>query len=214
MDVTISVKGLTETIRELISVDRDQIPFATAKALTLTAKSRQKLVQATLGQRFILRREAWARQGVRIEPATKTKLQAVIKDINPYMALQEEGGQKLPMHGSKVAVPLTGARPTPRALIREENLPAAVMANGGFIRGNIMYRVVLKAGRRKAVSRAIGGIREAANWARKIIAMYALVPHASVKKRYGFEQTVTQGVVDEFRRNFEVTFEEARKTAK
>jgi hypothetical protein len=216
MDVRISVAGIIETRKDLVDCGSNQAPFAIAKALTLTAKSRQAKVQQGLGSRFILRRASFIKSGVRIEPATKTKLQAVVKDINPFMERQETGGTKLPTHGSMVAVPLSGARPSPRSLISPENMPAAVMQRGGFIRTvggrSIMYAVAFKAGRRKRdkFTKQLG----AANWSRKIVPMYVLVHSATVRPRYEFEKTVTTGIEDEFAQNLEQTFAEARRTAK
>jgi hypothetical protein len=216
MEARISVTGIIETRADFADCGSNQMPFAIAKALTMTAKSRQGRVRQGMGSRFILRRAAFIKSGVRIEPATKTKLQAVVKDINPFMERQETGGQKLPTHGSMVAVPLSGARPSPRSLIQPENMPAAVMQRGGFIRTSggksIMYAVAFKAGRRKRdkFTKQLG----AAQWSRKIVPMYALVPRAEVRPRYDFEKTVVTGIEDEFAQNFEQTFAEARRTAK
>jgi hypothetical protein len=216
MEVRISVAGVIETRADFADCGSNQAPFAIAKALTLTAKSRQGKVQAGLGSRFILRRAGFIKAGVRIEPATKTKLQAVVKDINPFMERQETGGAKLPTHGSMVAVPLSGARPTPRSLIQPQNMPAAVMQRGGFIRSNgrasVMYAVAFRAGRRRRDK--FTGQLGAAKWSRKIVPMYALVPSAEVKPRYDFVKTVTDRVGDEFAQIFEQTFTEARRTAK
>jgi hypothetical protein len=213
MNFVISVVGLKETIRDFVSVDRDQVPFARAVALTRTAKDAQGVVQKSLGSRFVLRRASWSRANVRIEPATKTKPYAVVKDTFAPMGLQETGGSKVPMHGSKVAVPLSGVRPwNSRKLIDAQDLPAAVMEQGGFIRGNIMYRVTFKAGRRRGLSKAIGGIQAVGNWSRKVVPMYALVDRANIRPRYGFVDQV-RTVVGNFATHFEQAFKEARGKA-
>lgn len=208
------VRGANETRAELTDIERSQLPFATARALTKTVQQAQSFVRGDLlPAHFTLRRPTWAKQGVRITPATKQKLEASVQDINPYMGLQQTGGEKIP-YGNYLAVPLSGARPTPRSLVSADNLPHAVMERGGFIRGNVMYAVAFKAGRRGRVSRAIGGIQKAANWERKVVPMYALVKRAVLRPRYEFVEKVSEAAQAHFDVNFAESFQQAVRTAK
>jgi hypothetical protein len=210
----IQVVGLKELKAEMDDIRANQLPFATAKSLTKTAGDAQDVVRREiLPARFTLRSPAFIKAGVRIAPATKTKLEAAVQDIDKFMDLQETGGVKIP-YGSAIAVPLSGARPTLRSVIAKENYPHEVMARGGFIRGNVMYAVAFKQGRRGRVAKGIFGIQRAATWERKIVPMYVLVKRAAIKPRYGFEASVLATVQKNFQTNFNTAFAQAVRTAK
>jgi hypothetical protein len=212
--VRVSIQNMDQVQAELRDINANQVPFATALALTKTAQGGQlKVRNDILPRQFTLRRVSWAKQGIRIQAATKQKLEATVQDINPYMDLQETGGDKLP-YGSAIAVPLSGARPTLGALIADSDRPHAVMARGGFIRNGIMYAVALKAGRRGSIGKGIKGISKAASWDKQIVPMYALVPRASIKPRYGFADAMKQVVEETFAQNFSTAFAQAVRTAK
>lgn len=219
MIVSVKIEGLEEAKAAMRERRKSQLPYAIARALTLTVKAKQPVIWALLPREFVIRRAAWARSGIRITPALKTKFEAVIEDINKYMGLQETSGSKLPKFGAYVAVPLRGARATPRALVRSEDLPHAIMQRGGFIREKsngklIMYRVAFKAGRRKKLSRSIVGISEGGNWSRQIVPMYALVKSAHVPARYHFVENVQRDLEGEFARQFDAAWKEAERTAR
>lgn len=212
--ITVHIDNLKEIQAEMGAIGSDQLPYATALALTKTAQAGQAKVRSdVLPQHFTLRRAAWLKQNIRVEPATKTNLVSTVRDTYLAMVLQEAGGTKIPF-GQFIAVPLKGARPSITSLIAPENLPAAVIANGGFINGNILYAVTLQAGRRGALKRGIKGISRAASWSRQIIPMYALVPRAYVPARYGFEPAVVQVVQNTFPDNFHEAFQKAVRTAR
>lgn len=214
----VELQGFDKFVRGLQQLQREQVPFATMYATTLTAKQAQLAIQeGVLPMHFILRRKKWMQQGVRVEPATKAKLEAVVKDIHSFMTLQEVGGEKRPRYGKMLAIPLKrgGARPTPTTVIKKENLPGAVMATGrGFIRGNIMYlrHKHYKRAKRVSIVRGPGAMRTKVV-RDKIVAMYALAPEASLKPRYEFAPGVKESVEKGFGKNFRVAFEHAVNTA-
>src|SRR4051794_5148248 len=114
-ELDITVNGEQAFANTIDDLALSQVPFALAKSLTKTAQNRQTAVRDAIGDgRFILREPVFIRAGVRIEPATKTNLVARIKDIDAFMQLQETGGQKVSRYGKLLAIPLSGARPTPR----------------------------------------------------------------------------------------------------
>lgn len=206
----IQIQNLKQVQDEFRDIGANQIPFATAKALTRTAQDGQKVIQNNvLGARFTIRRASWAKSGIRITAATKQLLQAIVEDINKYMALQETGGEKLP-YKQYIAVPLSGARPSLSAIVSDDNKPAAVMARGGFIRGNVMYAVSYARGQRR-LSRTKGGYRSAQL---QVVPMYALVHQARIKPRYGFQPAVVEVVEKNFDANFKDAFQAAVRTAK
>ena len=202
MNVTVKVEGLKELQRELGIVGRDGVGFAAVVMLSrLALGARDQIRRAILPQHFTLRRPSFLKQGVRAIRATKQTLESFVEDIDPFMVLQEEGGEKIP-YKEFLAIPLVGARPTLRALIRPEDRPDAVMQQGGFIRGQIMYRpevvhAILKGGRR-----AVGKRLAAAADRGGIVPMYALVKSAHIPKRYGMQEAVEQFVEENYRAEF------------
>lgn len=218
MRIGIKIEGLAEAKAAMRERRKSQLPYAIAVGLTRTVKAKQAVIWALLPQEFIIRRPGWARSGIRITPALKTRFEAVIQDINEYMGRQQTGGAKLPKFGRYVAVPLRGAKASPRSLVRAEDSPHSVMERGGFIREKsngklIMYRVAFKAGAHRRLSSAIAGITSS-SWSRQVVPMYALVSSASVPKRYHFIENVQRDLEGEFARQFERAWEEAERTAR
>jgi hypothetical protein len=197
--ITLTITNVQELATQLGAIASDQLPYVTAVALTKTAKGAQQAIQTqVLPAHFELRRTAWMQRNIRVEPATKAKPLAIVKDTYAPMGLQESGGVKLP-YKQFLAVPLKGARPSPRAL--PSPLPHEVMAMGGFIRGQVMYLPAYKGKSRNA---RLGLTRHAPGQAfsRDIIPMYALVPRANIPAIYGFEPAVMRTVVETFAANF------------
>jgi hypothetical protein len=195
LDIRIKV-DVKAAIKEINDIARNQVPFVTALALTRTAQKAQEAVRKILPDHFIIRRKAWASGGIRIEPATKANLMAVVKDINPYMGLQEFGGIKFPM-GKNIAVPLKGARASRRSGISEHNKPKELLHGGrGFI-------VTLVKGGRQFICVWRGP--------RKGLAfMYVLIPKAEIRAVYGFAETVQTTAQRVFSAAFAAAWEEVR----
>jgi len=192
----VQIDGMDDLARSLDAMP-DQLRFAQAMTLTRLAQDGQASVRASLPEKFIIRRQAWAEGGIVITPATKTNLQSEVADRNSYMVLQESGGEKIP-YKQYLAIPLAGARATPSALIRPDDMPAAVMARGGFIRSNaqgvgIMFlpaQIFHRERRRRGMIGPVNATKE-----NQLRPMYALVKRAEVPARYGMEETVA-AVVD------------------
>jgi hypothetical protein len=239
------VKGIEEFAARLTAVERTQVPFTVVLGLTKLAQRGEKAVESELPSRFTLRRPDWAYSGVRAVPATKNTYYSAVRDINRYMELQETGGEKLPFK-NKVAVPLSGARPTKTALIRAEDRPHAVLFGGphqaswkrhkggvftkytsGFIRGNILYRVVqtVQGGTRgKRRKHGSGPLLPGGDFSvpgpsfgrqkNRIVPMYALVPRANVPSRYHFVDTVRTVVEQYWQTDFREAWQRAIATMK
>jgi len=183
-----------------------ELPIATATMLSrLAASSQSRIRRINLPSAFTLRRPAWARSGVRITPATKRKLEAEVMDINPYMVAQEETGLKFPKFGRYIAVPLRGARPTRQALISKANLPHAVMAAGGFIRNNVMFKTSTMRGPGRGREGPVNRKRVRGGG---IIPMYYLVPSWKWRPKYEFRKTVEELVGAEYPAEFQKAFEQ------
>lgn len=212
MQVSVRVENMREVIARFRGIADDQIPFATALSLTQTAKLAQAEICKELPLRFTIRRLQWAKQGIRIAAATKRELVAILEDIHKYMELQEQGGAKVPQFGKFLAVPLSGARRSDKALINSNDLPHAVMASGlGFIRGNVMYRAAFVRSRSRRGFKGVKGFQSGI-WSRQILPMYALLPRATVPKRYGFEDIVRAVVGERWEEEFGKAFAKAVQT--
>ena len=91
-----------------------QMPFAMSQALNSTAFDiRRQIVDRTYPQSFNVKNKRFANAMFRVEKASKRKLSAAVFDRlgKDYMAMQAEGGTKLP-RGRNIAIPagLTNAQ--------------------------------------------------------------------------------------------------------
>ena len=190
---------------------KQQVPFATAKALTQTAAAIQKEVRAELPQRFILRND-WVRQGIRIVPATKGRLRAEVFSRDAFMSLQESGGDKRPKSGNNLAIPLA-ARRTKRGLINKADLPANLgRAEYMITRGG---KQVARRGREGAAFRfkaADGREYLALRRGDKLELMYLLTPQASVKRALGLRTTGQRMYATTFNKLFGAALKDALRS--
>src|SRR5438105_2225598 len=119
----ISVTTTTDEVIRQLNVRMDQVRFATALALTRTAQDARAEIQREMPERFTVR-TPWIAKGVRYTPANKQDLAATVSDIDPFMRIQETGGEKTSIHrrvfdyGEYLAVPLD-ARLNKRDVVRK-----------------------------------------------------------------------------------------------
>jgi len=223
VDASKAISGIKE--------DLEEIPFALALSLTRTVQAGQKKEQAEMPSKFTIRKKR-VLKGIRIEKATKNNLTATLKDIDPFMALQDEGiarrdddqgfttkgDSRLEIYGEYVCIPFEAARPSAGRAVREADTPREVIANGGFIKKYDGYAVLFrKANNREAKKYTVrrGGTDRAlvstVNGA-AAVAMWLLYPQASNKPRLkfaeSFEQLLDSG---EWERQFDKAFADAIK---
>ena len=106
MELRIKVTSNAAALAQAFDALRlDQVPFATAHALTLTAKAIQEAERKALPEHFTIRRPRVAK-GIQMRSATKRTLEAVVGSVDPFMLLQEEGGTK-ERHDKAMAIPLS-----------------------------------------------------------------------------------------------------------
>lgn len=93
MEIKVDVQGLETTTKYISNLEK-QIPFATALALTRTAKEVQREEIAHIRTAFTVR-GSWLREGGRfgagIVPALKENLVAVVESRAPWLEAHEEG---------------------------------------------------------------------------------------------------------------------------
>lgn len=140
MTTAVRLSVHTDVRRVRASLDafaRDQVPFATAKAINATMLEVQAAARAGLAQHFTLRRRPFAERLVKIERggfATKQKPVGVVGIQGPradVLAKFEPGGTKRPRDLGRIAVPRVGgiAKPRPTSIVREELRPGALLDN-------------------------------------------------------------------------------------
>lgn len=140
MTVTIQVddRGASMLLRAL---HRDQIDFALSKAINSTLDHAQVEQRAHMAKRFTQRRKKWADQSVKrprgIGFATKRRLSGEVrmeapgkKDRTDVLTQHEEGGQKRPKSGKRLAVPVN-VRRTGSGIIGEAMRPSNLFKASG-----------------------------------------------------------------------------------
>lgn len=123
--------------------------FAVAKTLTQLAKESQEQTRRDMPRKFIIRRP-WVLGGIRISPAARDRLTAVVYSLDSggrraFMTKQEFGGIKTPEGGSHLAIPLKAVQPNKRKLIPDIMKPKALL-------GSPIIRQNKRTGRLKMVS--------------------------------------------------------------
>ena len=128
----------------LTNVQRKQLPFATAGALTDTAFDvRKHVVEKTFPRDFDLKNKRFAGATLRVEKANKRKLRAAVYDRlgREYLETQARGGIKRPIDGRNIAIPTqhikrtasgkVGAAKRPRAVLGKPNTFIRRTSSGG-----------------------------------------------------------------------------------
>ncbi len=205
-----------EVARSLRFLFRDQIPFATSKAINDTAKGIQAEQRKGMKKRFTIRR-AYVLQGVKINKFSKKRDLEAIIEIDPTRAFLfkfEEGGTTRP-RGTRFAVPdevrrgKTGVvsrvmRPSRLEFKRWGSGPRAEVHRGK--RRTFMVRtpdgqggVFQRFGRRKST---------------KLRMLFSFTPKAEIEPTLEFELTAQTVFQETFTRNFEQSFDRAVRSAK
>ena len=187
--------------KTLDAVQRKQVPFALAVALTQTANSARDRIKRELPQHFTLRNK-WTERGIRSERATKRDLRSFVYSANEYTVKHETGGIKRP-RGRFIALP-RGVRKTPGQRITKAKRPAAMVQ-----RKRVYVSDIGKKGAKgifKRMGRGAASITEL---------QYVLHPGSvTIKPRWNFEKTVEQTMRKEFHKRFEKALSNALRTAR
>lgn len=180
-----------------------QVPFATAKALTMTARDVRDVVRADLPKHFKLR-GGWVARGITIQPASKSDWPHCIARAgsrDQFMELQETGGTKRPTKGAKnVSIPtaVTTRRRNGGGRLPQSAKPRALLdRKDTFVTDHVLRK-------------RLRGKRPGA----ETLALFLFRPEAHLKPRFEFKKTA-EGVVGRvYAKNFKQAFEEAIKAPK
>lgn len=194
---------LSPTLNSLDDLRRNQIPFATALALTRTAQHAQAEVKRGLPHRFKIR-NAFVERGVKIDRATKASQEAAVywrapvasrRGFAQSLARQETGGVKTPAK-KWLAVPQKGVKRTGGGMIPKRMQPAAA----------------LKQRRTFVAPNQSGGqtiYRRTSKRRYPIVALYTLTERAKVEGAFEFVPTAREAARHVFKKEFGRAFAKA-----
>lgn len=192
----------------------DQIPFATALALTRTAQDVQAALKARLGDHFTVRSN-WVTNSIRYRPAKKgVNPVAYVGSVYEPMADQVEGGTKEGRGGRDVAVPVWARRDKgattkpgqwPGKLAKRKNFFVAPFSTGPFGVGRAA-RSEEGVGLFQRIGRGKGK--------KHLRLWWTIRDSVQIKARWPFGEESNAAVRAEFADNFWAALEQARATAK
>lgn len=180
-----------ELVDWLETMGTKQVPFATAKGLTMTARDVRDVVRADLPKHFTLRSH-WLEQGIRFIPAEKRdwphqKAYAGTRD--QFLELQETGGKKRPAKGARnVAIPTAAsvARRGSSGRLPKSAKPRAILDRPtGYVEDRAIRRRLPKNRPGTAT-----------------LALFLLRPDATIKPRFQFQKTAEATVLRVYAKNF------------
>jgi len=175
-----------------------QIPFATALALTWTARDARTQLKADLPATFTIR-SGWVAKGIRFEKARKTDdpIAAEVGHLDDYMKLQAEGGTRQTSTQS-VAVPV-GIRKTPQTRTTPAKWPRRLLRKRKHFIAPLSASISTL-----GLFRRRGGRRNP-----RLDLLYVMAERAVVPKRWPLEETVEQVVADVWPENARKALEKA-----
>ncbi|MEO5346858.1 MAG: hypothetical protein H7834_10840 [Magnetococcus sp. YQC-9] len=191
-----------QAVKKICDNLEKQLRFAAALALTNTAKDAQEEVRRQLPQRFTIR-TGWVAKGIHVRAADKNTLQTSVRVLDPFMTLQESGGDKISPFGDSLGVPV-GARPTPTSVTRPGSFPGALLQKKGFF-----IAPIAKGSPVKVVWKRTGTGRR-----QRMTLMYVFARLVHLKPRFGFRDTVRRVAVEGFPRRFAEALRRALASAR
>lgn len=185
-----------------------QVPFALALALTRTAKDAQKEVHQAMPKVFD-QPNPFTRRSVAIIPAKKQRPVAwvLVKDLQArYLAIQEVGGQRRPMPGAPITIPVNIRRN------RYGNIPRGAI--GREVAKPNVFTVGPRDRRARKLPPGIYRRQRGRNRSKPPKMLVALQKRARYRPRFGFKRRVIKIVLDRFPDNFNSALRKALKTAR
>jgi hypothetical protein len=200
MEIKVDIPGLDATTKYFSDIAK-QLPFATALALTRTAKEVQREEIAHIRTAFTVR-GSWLREGGRfgvgVTPASKENLVAVIESRAPWLEAHEEGTTRTP-EGAHFAIPQKDIRRTKTQVIARSQRPKALKR---------AFKVETKKGVPLLVQRIGRGKRSI------VRVMYQLTGRARIAPRLRFVETGRVVVERVWQRIFSDALDRAIRTAR
>lgn len=190
--------NVKEFTRGLDKIQKKQVPFATARALTWTAQDAQKGIIQRIPRIFNVSKKWWLKQqptGIKITPAKKIRLISSVYTMAYFAALQEMGGTKRPHRSSILIIP---TKKVPKSRRKSGGAKAMLKNKNVFSTKTAIFR---KKGGKKRKNQ-------------KLELLYIKEQSANVRARFSFARTVKTIANRKFSRNFIKSLEMALKTAR
>jgi hypothetical protein len=200
VEIKVDIDGLDATKQHFTNLTK-QLPFATALALTRTAKEVQREEIAHIRNEFTVR-GSWLREGGRfgvgITPASKENLVAVVETRAPWLEAHEEGTVRTP-EGAHFAIPQKDVRRTKTQVIARSQRPKALKR---------AFKIETKKGFPLLVQRVGRGKNSI------LRVMYQLTGRARIAPSLRFVETGRAVVEKVWRRIFSEALDRAIRTAR
>lgn len=196
MNFKSNIKDFT---RHLDKVQKKQIPFATARALTWTAQDAQKAIIRRIQAVFQNRKKWWLKQqptGVKIKSATKKYLVAKLYTLAHWGPLQESGGTKHPKRSKNLIIPT-------------DKVPKSRRQSGGAKKMLDSSKNVFSTA--KGIYRRKGGKKRKNQ---TVELLFHKDKTAEIKPRFEFKETAAKTAIMKFKKNFYKSLASALKTIK
>lgn len=183
-------------VRRLDRIQRKQVPFALARALTWTAQDCQAAIQKQIPATFNTTKKWWLKQqptGIKIKPAKPAKLWAIVYTEAYFARLQEDGGLKTPLRAGKLQVPT-------------DKVPKTRRKSGGVA---VMLAQKKTFSNRGGVYRKVGRKKE-----RRVELLWWKTRTAIITARFGFMALAYKTGAKAFEKKFRDSLAMALKTAR
>lgn len=209
--IAFNVKSnVKQFVKGLDRIQKRQVPFATTRALTWTAKEAQKKLQDAMPSTFNVTKKWWlAKQptGIKVKSAKKADLEAVVYTLAYFAKLQEDGGIKLPFAGRGIMVPGAKVPKYGRKAGGATKVLAGkkILRSGGTGAGDPV--VSMPSGKR-------GVFRRRGKKRLPVDLLYSYVPRAHIRARMRFKARAYHTSVKAFDRLFAKSLSMALKTAR
>jgi hypothetical protein len=214
------LSNVDEVIDNLTELEYKHLPFVMVKTLNAVAEEARDEIKREMPNKFILR-SAWVQKGIRVEYATKKKMQARVYTLDWLMEYLETGGARSPRSSKHIWVPTPFAR---KGDVLTGKLKRGMKPK--TIKDTMARKVKRRkkaGGKRYAKPKPFmmqkGGkdfvmIRQFADKRLPIVPLYVLVRRVHLYARWGMKQTVIDTISRRFRPEFFKNFEHALSTAK
>jgi hypothetical protein len=189
--------NIKEFTQQLNYIQRNQVPFATSRAINDTAVDAQESVVKNVQHNFKNLKRWWLRQqptGIKVRFSNKRLLTARVFTDVYFAERQEKGGVKTPRTGKNLAIPMPAVPRKYRTshgakqMMQERKNVFKVEGKGIFQRrGKKRYPIQL---------------------------LWALAPSAQVKPRFHFEEIIGKVVKRRFNTHFQKRMQQALDSAK
>lgn len=187
IQITVDARAAEDASAWFKHLRRDQIPFATSKAINLTINDVRRAEIGQAFSRFKLRSKTMPQQAIKTEQSSKRQWPRIrgvvyVPEKFSFLLLQETGGIKRPKGSGRLAVPTRLVRLKARGGPVSRDRPGAVRRRkGAFVGGERKDQIIHKA-------------KRGPEWRQRLGIFYTLHDSAKIKPRFRFERTARKTI--------------------